>query len=509
MRTTSTLWQRIVKAGNFLVETVLDINGKEYTATTAPAISRTLFSGSPGVGAAITATLNLTLAVDTADIPKSAQVVVRQRIYDNDIGQSEWIEQGTFFISKRSYDQISGILTLTCYDSMRKAQSAFFADPSDRDDDDWPQSMAAVALQIAARLGVEMDSRTVMPTGDAYYIPIPDASVTMIQLLQYIAGCFGGNWIITEDNRLRLVSFEDPPDKDSQMACPIIAVTSKFTISEAKQITGITGSAGYGSSMSRGDDTGLVLALGTNPYLSEDIMDDLYEALHGVEYRPFAMNSALYDPAIELGDPIVYRGLIGTILYLENLTCAASQRGNISGPSRDELEDEYPYAGTSSGGTVYVYFKYAPNDHPTAAQMKDTPDVFIGTCTSRSTTAPTDPSAYVWARLRGEDAKATLVMRQSSKRNRNGTVTGTASIWSGDMDVTEEYPESWLSWYTVTEAGTTLVGYGPTVTVSESAFPLGGSLRCIFQTRSSFELLIDDYVAVLDTYTMITSLGDE
>ena len=56
------------------------------------------------------------------------------------------------------------------------------------------------------------------------------------------------------------------------------ALNNGLTISEAKQITGITGSAGYGSSMSRGDDTGLVLALGTNPYLSEDIMDDLYEA---------------------------------------------------------------------------------------------------------------------------------------------------------------------------------------------------------------------------------------
>ena len=515
MRQTSDLWKRIMAGTNFLVETVLIINGKEYTPTTAPSISRTIFSGSPNIGGALTASLNCTLAVPTTEIPRSAEVVVKQRPYDPDIGQAEWIDPVTFFLSKRSNDKITGILSLTCYDSMRMAQAQYFSDPSERDDDDWPQSMAAVALQIAAKLGVEMDSRTVMPTGDEYIVPIPAETVTMMALLQDIGEAFGGNWVITEDNKLRLLTFADPPSKDTDLRLhpeilPIIAVTSKFTISEEKQITGIRATTAANVPVSRGDEDGMVLDLGSNPYITEGIMDDLYEKLGGITYRPYSMSSALYDPAAELGDPMVYPGLIGTYLYTETLTCAAAQRGNISAASRDELDDEFPYAGVSSSGPVYVYFKYAPVQNPTAAQMKDTPDVYIGTCTSRSRTAPADPAAYVWARLRGDDAKATLVMRQSSKRNKTAkTVTGTASIWSGDTDVTAEYPASWLSWYTVTEAGTEFVEYGPTVTVPESSFPLGGSLRCIFQTRSAFELLIDGYVAVLDGFSLITSIGDD
>lgn len=55
----------------------------------------------------------------------------------------------------------------------------------------------------------------------------------------------------------------------------------------------------------------------------------------------------------------------------------------------------------SDGLTTYFHIKYAPVQTPTASQMTETPDIFIGTYVDTTPTDSSDPKKYTWARFQG------------------------------------------------------------------------------------------------------------
>lgn len=60
-----------------------------------------------------------------------------------------------------------------------------------------------------------------------------------------------------------------------------------------------------------------------------------------------------------------------------------------------------PGAKGADGQTTYFHIKYAPVQNPTAAQMSETPDVFIGTYVDFIPTDSGDPTKYTWSRFQG------------------------------------------------------------------------------------------------------------
>lgn len=54
------------------------------------------------------------------------------------------------------------------------------------------------------------------------------------------------------------------------------------------------------------------------------------------------------------------------------------------------------------GKTTYLHIRYAPVKSPTAAQMTETPDKYIGTYTDFSGVDSTDPGKYTWAQFKGD-----------------------------------------------------------------------------------------------------------
>lgn len=55
----------------------------------------------------------------------------------------------------------------------------------------------------------------------------------------------------------------------------------------------------------------------------------------------------------------------------------------------------------TNGKTTYFHVKYSPVPNPTAAQMSETPDIYIGTYVDYTEADSTDPSKYAWVRFQG------------------------------------------------------------------------------------------------------------
>lgn len=144
---------------------------------------------------------------DGESIPDGASVRIIARLTDLDVTEhTETLQFGEFMVDTCNKEE--NIYSLSCYDAMLKTSQAM-VDDSDSESD-WPKSMAVVVQEIAYRIGVPIDPRTRINRGLNYMVPFPKG-YTMQQVLGWIGACNGGNWTITDDGMLRLVTLTAPP----------------------------------------------------------------------------------------------------------------------------------------------------------------------------------------------------------------------------------------------------------------------------------------------------------
>lgn len=154
-QTTSALWKQLWRTKGTVREYRFYINDTLYgpEAEVEHSVEKTLFDEF-GIGNAVSATL--TLKVLAGDVPKSATIRREVRLKNGDT-VSEWIPKGTFFTNRRTKD--GSTWTVTAYDAMCKAEQTYLPDVVTGD---WPYPMKSAAEDIAERMGVTIDSRTVI-----------------------------------------------------------------------------------------------------------------------------------------------------------------------------------------------------------------------------------------------------------------------------------------------------------------------------------------------------------
>lgn len=373
MRERSELWKSIAASGDYRVDTVAVIGGVTYAAISAPVINRAMIADGFSVGNCVAASMQVSVMTEDT-IPDSAEVVIRSRLTKDMVTYTEWKDMGTFYIDKRKKDQ--GLVSLQCYDAMLKANQIYTDDTADDDRIGWPKSMKACVEEIAYRLGIQIDSRTVIKTTDPYQVDYP-AKKTMMDVLGWIGAVHGGNWIITPENKLRLVPLVAPPaetwdiideyynriytDDGHKLVwqhsetgqtisnraggdfCYVPVVVGKITTGKTLTVSRVTVARDENLGYTGGDDSGFELSIEDNPCASQAVCDDLLEELSGMIYAPYTVEQACYDPAAELGDWLIVGDQVRSVLYAETVRLDVVMRSNLEAPGKDELDSEYPY----------------------------------------------------------------------------------------------------------------------------------------------------------------------
>ena len=170
-----------------------------------------LFDGeTPMVGCTVAGQIDVQMLYGYYNLPRMAVMVPYIRLVSADKTEySEWIKKGVYYIDTREIshnDSGLEILTIHGYDAMMKAQADYPSDSAAN----YPARDTVIVQKIARAMGVEVDTRTwdVMTGGYTYGLPI---SYSMQEVLSSIAVPYAGNWIITDEGFLRLVSFADIP----------------------------------------------------------------------------------------------------------------------------------------------------------------------------------------------------------------------------------------------------------------------------------------------------------
>lgn len=349
MQTKPTGWDALFSAAH-KTEYKFIISGTTYTAQNiqgTPIITKP-YMDKLCIGRCCSGTLKIQIRpINGTAIPKAAEVVAYCRLTSSDKQTvTDWMEQGHYYISSRK--QQGELLSLVCRDAMMKAGTEYLSRTAFTE---WPTSMTDVVTEIATLMGIAVDSRTEIYSGSDYVVSYPN-DLLMSEVLSMIAAAHGGNFVITEQNKLRLIPVAAVSTLDANKCVLYSNFKSYDAVSSLQQIRRVTLEDDAGNQYSAGDDTGVEITAKCN-YATQAIADKLCNSdsanrgvLYGLEYIPYTLKGAYVDPCVELGDTVSLsvrdfsaHRMIGSM----TIRCNISYNADISCQAEADDEDEYPY----------------------------------------------------------------------------------------------------------------------------------------------------------------------
>ena len=210
MQTTSALHKALLRDPGHWKEHKVTVAGVTYLQ---PDIQSLRTCGGafeePDIGGCASRQIDLTLRRTLETIPRRAEIRVYTRLV-SETQAAEWLPKGVFYISTRQTDKVTGALTIHGYDAMRRAGDVWLTE--DYDLDIWPISQRVAVEDIAYRMGVEVDPRTVLSGRFPVDYPVDEnGDMAMEDVLSGIAVSEAGNWVISDEGRLLLLRFGDIP----------------------------------------------------------------------------------------------------------------------------------------------------------------------------------------------------------------------------------------------------------------------------------------------------------
>ena len=193
--------------------------------------TESLFGASnPTIGSAVSRSLSLQVYVgryyDEPDVvvwSRSIWLATRLVSTDDPNTMTPWYVTGPWYEQNRSYDPMTGVLTINAYDSMADSDSEYMTIEEDETNPHYRQcfrdgAATAPALEVFRDIAEILNLAGVTPRAMAAVndagnpdMQRPDDSTTMRDIIRWVAGICGGNaiisWHMTTNGMLDIVPF--------------------------------------------------------------------------------------------------------------------------------------------------------------------------------------------------------------------------------------------------------------------------------------------------------------
>ena len=217
MQDTSALYKTLLSSDNHWFETRIKIGNVYYGESSLISLSTShaLFNqNTPVVGSAVSGEIDITMLNPGVTIPTMAEIIVEVRV-TNGTQSSEWIPKGTYYIDTRQKSHNSNgldILTIHGYDAMLKFEQDYPSDTSNN----YPLLDKTMVSLMVNKIGLSIDSRTNTRMNQSYKFDLP-VGYSCREMLSIIAASYGGNFIITDENKLLLIKLGDLPPETNYL----------------------------------------------------------------------------------------------------------------------------------------------------------------------------------------------------------------------------------------------------------------------------------------------------
>lgn len=348
MQTTSALYKQILADPEHVKEWRATIGDLTFDKTNTVSIRRSsALYGKQLIGGACSGSLELVLwDVASDDVPEMARIELSVRLV-SDLGTSEWLPMGAYWVNRRDDDEDADELTLQCVDGMMFGEQDFY--PAGSAITDWTsKTMREVAQICATKMGIQLENATQFQNAAPYILTAPPIGYSVRQVLAGIAAAHGGNIIVTADNKLRLVPFV-PMDTGVNLGQNAVSletgkqyetfgsVVFRFDSADGEeQIVRYPTTEAVGATMEAP-----LLAITDSGYASA-IAQNVLSALGSYRYSPYKAKDALIDPAMELGDGLTVNGLYSVIAEADEI-CDELYSASIGAESFEEVKNEFVF----------------------------------------------------------------------------------------------------------------------------------------------------------------------
>ena len=299
-------------------------------------IHKPVFSADKPIGNTPCFSMGCCLRKNGREIPRGALLRVEVRLRNGE-QVTDFIPMGTFKVySRMNYPD--GWVKLTCRNKMQIANQAYFE--GEVDEDIWPKQMSAVLEETAPRVGVTIDPRTVIQTGDDWMVT-PPVGTSIRAVWSYIAAAHGGNFIITPEDTLLLVH---PKVPEGSLVDTETTREGFELLGEPSQVDQLTLAVTDSYGLSSGE-SGLNNITVECPYATQGIVDYAKSKISGELYYPIQATDVLFDPVAEVQDAYVVNGL-PTMWSELTLHCGIVQLGDGKSEAMSEPDNEYGFEDT-------------------------------------------------------------------------------------------------------------------------------------------------------------------
>lgn len=219
MQEVSARYQELL-TGSHTKESRLLVDGTAYGENTiikgSLKTAIALFAGdTPTVGGAVAGEISVQLlGIASSSVARMAELRPQVRLVGDSGEPSEWVAQGVYNVDKRSYNKQTGVLTLHGYDKMLATEQWYTGSVGTGGVTD-----ITIVNRVCTQVGITLDSETdsfFSASGKNYKVTNP-RNYTCRELLQAIAGWYGGNWCMTPVGKLRLVLLNSLPKETNYL----------------------------------------------------------------------------------------------------------------------------------------------------------------------------------------------------------------------------------------------------------------------------------------------------
>ena len=358
MHSVSDTFRRLWADPAHRIETKMSIDGVEYTQVDmaeSPKTTTSLYE-TPSIGNCVSGMITASVRLNGNTPDRMGEIVPMIRLALDENGAttySEWINKGKFYIDTRKKNYATSVdrevTDIEGYDGMLQLEQPMVT--TGPWSSQWPKTCAEVMAEISRRTGIDIDSNT--DFSDTFWVQYPgaynygdstgavyDTGMSMRKVAGYIAAMHGGNLIITDDGKFRLVPLAPvvaPTDANVGLQMQQLNMGEPFDA-----ITGVRFTNAGVVVASAGTETGRVIEAEC-PWATAEVAQYVYERIGGYVYRPFESTTTYINPAVELGDAVTVNGtvsVIGTYDLVVDTLCAA----DVSAPGELEIDHEYPYS---------------------------------------------------------------------------------------------------------------------------------------------------------------------
>ena len=318
----------------------------------------------PSVGGTVSARCSITIREASANWPRMASFEVRVRLCSGDgLQVSEWLSLGVFLTDQRREEKY-GNLHIEAFDAMLMLDQ-YWTDqiPQSSMPESWPITAAEAASLLVQATGIQLDSRDVLDDTVAF-IGL-DTLRTAREVWADIAAAQGGNAILTPEGKIHIVPLTNTPARehsaiagvaiaglaivgvdDSSGAVPGpgievlgLAVSKLDTSPALAAVSGVVLTDPAGLDASAGTSTGYILR-SSCAYSDSAAAGLCLEHVRNYVYRPFEARDAHLDPAVELGDLIIFEELRHQIMSID-WKLGAWITADLAAPTETAVDHEY------------------------------------------------------------------------------------------------------------------------------------------------------------------------